>query len=49
MSDLVPGGYLFTHAVFWVVVGMVAVGTTAVANILLVGLVVLFLESVGKA
>lgn len=49
MRELVPGGYLFTHAVFWTVVAMVAVGTNAVAIILSVGLVLLFLESVGKA
>jgi len=49
MRELVPGGYLFTHLVFWTVVGLVAVGTNAVAIILSVGLVVLLLESVGKA
>jgi hypothetical protein len=49
MRDLVPGGYLFTHEVFWTVVGMVAVGTNAVAIILSVGLVLLALESIGKA
>ena len=49
MRDLVPGGYLFTHAVFWTVVALVAVGTNAVAIILSVGIVVLALESVGKA
>lgn len=49
MLDLVPGGYLFTHAVFWGVVALVAVGTNAVAIILSVGLVLLFLESIGKA
>lgn len=49
MLDLVPGGYLFTHLVFWTVVALVAVGTNAVAIILSVGLVLLFLESVGKA
>lgn len=49
MRDLVPGGYLFTHLVFWTVIGMVAVGTNAVAIILSVGLVLLLLESVGKA
>lgn len=49
MRDLVPGGYLFTHAVFWTVVGMVAVGTNAVAIILSIGLVLLALESLGKA
>lgn len=46
---LVPGGYLFTHAVFWAVVALVAVGTNAVPIILSVGLVLLFLEGIGKA
>ncbi|WP_297081947.1 hypothetical protein [uncultured Demequina sp.] len=36
MLDLVPGGYLFTHLIFWTVIALVAVGTNAVA-ILLVG------------
>jgi hypothetical protein len=49
MLELVPGGYLFTHAMFWTVVAMVAVGTNAVAIILCVGLVLLFLESIGRA
>jgi len=49
MRELVPGGYLFTHLVFWTVIGMVAVGTNAVAIILSVGLVLLMLESIGKA
>jgi hypothetical protein len=49
MRELVPGGYLFTHAMFWTVVAMVAVGTNAVAIILSVGLVLLFLESIGRA
>lgn len=49
MRNLVPGGYLFTHLVFWSVVAMVAVGTNAVAIILSVGLVLLFLETIGKA
>ncbi len=46
MRDLVPGGYLFTHGVFWAVVGLVGVGTNAVAIILSVGLVMLLLEVV---
>ncbi len=46
---LLPGGYNFIHIVFWSVVGLVAVGTNAVAVILATGLVLLFLESVGKA
>lgn len=49
MRDLVPGGYLFTHLIFWTVVAMVAVGTNAVAIILSVGLVLLLLESLGRA
>jgi len=48
MRDLVPGGYLFTHLLFWTVIGMVAVGTNAVPIILSVGLVLLALESIGK-
>ena len=39
----VPGGYTFTHLIFWTVVGMVAVGTNAVAIILMTGLVLLLL------
>ena len=49
LRNLVPGGFLFTHAVFWTVVAMVAVGTNAVAIILSVGLVMLVLETLGKA
>ena len=49
MRDLIPGGYIFTHAVFWSVVALVAVGTNAVAIILSIGLVLLALEAVGKA
>lgn len=49
MRELVPGGYLFTHLVFWTVIGMVAVGTNAVAIILSIGLGLLVLESVGKS
>ncbi|MDH5589426.1 MAG: hypothetical protein OEZ65_04070 [Gemmatimonadota bacterium] len=49
MRDLVPGGYLFTHMIFWTIVAMVAVGTNAVAIILSVGLVLLVLETAGKA
>ena len=49
MRDLLPGGYVFTHAIFWTVIAMVAVGTNAVAIILSVGLVLLALESIGKA
>ena len=48
MRDLVPGGYLFTHAVFWSVVGMVAVGTNAVPIILTLGLILLAFETLFK-
>jgi hypothetical protein len=48
MRDLLPGGYLFTHLIFWTVVGMVTVGTSAVATILSVGLGLLLLETVTK-
>jgi hypothetical protein len=46
---LLPGGYNFIHVVFWSVVALVAVGTNAVAIILVTGLVLLFLESAGRA
>jgi hypothetical protein len=48
MRDLVPGGYIFTHMVFWTVVGLVAVGTNAVAIILSIGLPLLVIESLTK-
>lgn len=46
---MLPGGYTFTHLVFWTVVALVAVGTNAVAIILSVGAVLMLLESLGKA
>jgi len=46
MGSLVPGGYVFIHLIFWAVVGMVAVGTNAVAIILMVGLGVMALETI---
>lgn len=49
MPDLVPGGYIFTHAIFWTVIGMVAVGTQAVAIILSVGLALLVVETATKS
>jgi len=49
MRDLVPGGYLFTHLVFWSVIVLVGVGTNALAIILSVGLGLLVLEAIGKA
>lgn len=45
MRDLVPGGYLFTHLVFWSVVSLIAVGTNAVAIILSVGITLLLVET----
>jgi hypothetical protein len=45
MRDLVPGGYVFTHLVFWTVIGLVIVGTNAVGIMLTVGLVLLGLEA----
>jgi hypothetical protein len=47
--NLLPGGYTFTHLVFWSVVAMVAVGTNAVAVILGIGAGLLLLESIGRA
>lgn len=46
---LLPGGYTFTHLIFWTVIAMVAVGTNAVPIILSVGILLLVLESIGKA
>lgn len=48
MLDLVPGGYLFTHVVFWTVAALVAIGTNAVAIILSIGIGVLALETLRK-
>jgi len=49
MGNLLPGGYTFTHLVFWTVVGMVAVGTNIVPIILAVGLGMMLLESVQRS
>lgn len=49
MGDLLPGGYTFIHLVFWSVVGMVALGTNAVAIILVAGLSMMLLESVKRS
>jgi hypothetical protein len=46
MRDLVPGGYLFTHLIFWSIVLLVAVGTNTVAIVLSVGLGLLVVETV---
>lgn len=48
MGNLLPGGYTFIHLVFWTVVGMVAVGTNAVAIILVIGLSMMALEAVQR-
>jgi hypothetical protein len=45
---LLPGGYTFTHLIFWSVVGLVAVGTNAVAIMLSAGLGMLVLETLKK-
>ena len=47
--EFLPGGYNFIHVVFWGVVALVGLGTTIVAQILVAGLVLMLLESVGKA
>lgn len=44
--DLVPGGYFWTHIIFYTVVAMVALGTNAAAIILSAGLGLLVKESV---
>ena len=49
MGNLVPGGYVFTHLIFWTVVGMVAVGSNAVAIILMTGLGMMVLETFNRA
>ncbi len=48
MRDLFPGGYIFTHVVFWSVIALVAVGTNAVAIILAIGLGLLVFETATK-
>jgi hypothetical protein len=46
MGNFLPGGYVFTHLIFWTVIGLVAVGTNTVAIILSIGLGLLVLETV---
>lgn len=46
--DFLPGGYTFTHLIFWSVVGLVAIGTNAVGIMLSIGLGMLTLESFKK-
>jgi hypothetical protein len=48
MGDLVPGGYVFTHLVFWTVIALVIVGTNAVAIMLSVGLGLMALEALKR-
>lgn len=48
MLDLIPGGYVFTHLIFWTVIALVAVGTNAVAIILSIGLGLLAFETASK-
>jgi hypothetical protein len=47
--NLLPGGYNFTHFVFWTVATLVLIGTNAVAIMLSIGLVFLTLELIGRA
>ena len=49
MGNLLPGGYTFTHLIFWSVVGLVAVGTNAVGIMLSISLGMLALEAVKKS
>ena len=46
--NLLPGGYTFSHIVFWTVVALVMVGTNLVPIVLSIGAVILMLESMGK-
>jgi hypothetical protein len=43
---LLPGGYNFTHFVFWTVATLVLIGTNAVAIMLSIGLSFLLLERI---
>ncbi len=45
MGDLLPGGYTFTHFIFWTVVALVAVGTNAIPILLSVGLVIMVIQA----
>jgi hypothetical protein len=49
MTELVPGGYLFTHLVFWTAMGMVAIGSSVVPIILSVGLVMMAMDALKNA
>ena len=46
--DFLPGGYTFTHLIFWSVVGLVAIGTNAVGIMLSIGLGALTMEALKK-
>ncbi len=43
---MLPGGYTFTHILFWSVVALVAVGTNAVPIMLSVGVAFMVLEAI---
>lgn len=43
---MLPGGYTFTHILFWAVVALVAVGTNAVPIMLSVGVAFMALEAI---
>jgi hypothetical protein len=45
---MLPGGYDFTHLVFWTVVTMVAIGTNLMPIALSVGIGILLLETIRK-
>lgn len=46
---MLPGGYNFIHLIFWTLVAMIGVGTNITVVVLLTGLGILALESIGKA
>jgi len=43
---MLPGGYDFTHLVFWPIVGLIAVGTNLIPIVLSAGIGILLLETV---
>ena len=44
--DMLPGGYDFTHLVFWPVVALVAVGTNLIPIVLTAGIGIFLLETI---
>ena len=43
---MLPGGYDFTHLVFWPVVALVAVGTNLIPILLTAGIGIFLLETI---